>query len=150
MCGNDDDVLAVLRADWAWILPDPRRIISVNAFGHVLVECGDATVWRVTPEYLLAEPAAPDAARLEALSSDPAFQADVAAVAQWAADAGAAIGPLAPGQCYGFRIWPALGGAFGIDNLVIKSLTDWLGASGSIAFQIKDLPEGTAVKIDAG
>lgn len=141
-------LLDVLRADWGWTLPDPQRVLSINAFGHVLVECGDRTVWRITPEYLNAEQAAGSAANLDALRTDPEFQADIAAVQQWATAAEAALGPLAPGQCYGFKIWPALGGDFSTENLVIKSLLDWVGASGSVANQIKDLPEGTPVKIE--
>jgi hypothetical protein len=52
------------------------------------------------------------------------------------------------GQCYGFNIWPVLGGAYTPDNFVIKTLTEWLAVSGDVGKQIKDLPAGTKITLD--
>ena len=52
---------------------------------------------------------------------------------------------LQSGQCYGFRKLPILGGNYTVDNFSPLSLSDYLGAMGSIHEQIKDLPDGSQV-----
>jgi uncharacterized protein DUF6572/type VI secretion system (T6SS) immunity protein Tdi1 len=69
-------------------------------------------------------------------------------VDEWVEAAEATLGPLAEGQCYGFKAWPVLGGAYAAENMTIKSLTEWLAVSGAIGGQVRDLPDGSQITLE--
>lgn len=52
---------------------------------------------------------------------------------------------LQPGECYGFKKLPILGGDYTVENLAPLSVWDYLGAYGSIHEQLRDSPDGTEV-----
>jgi hypothetical protein len=85
----------------------------------------------------------------ERLFADAEFGADWY-VEEWVVAAESALGPLREGQCYGFRIWPVLGGSYSVDNMVIKTLADWIAASGAVGRQIGDLPDGAQLTLPTG
>jgi hypothetical protein len=140
-------VLGVLRRSWAWALLEPKRVLDQNCFGNLLVELVDGTIWRVCPEDLTVSKVADSAAHLASLWADDEFQVDWL-VESWVKIAQSTLGPLEEGQCYGFKIWPVLGGTYDAQNMAIKSLCEWLDVSGDVARQAKDLPPGTAMRID--
>lgn len=138
-------ILEILRDDWSWALPQPLRIVAINPFGNVVVSCVDGHLWRVCPEELqTVELAAGE--DFNGLLADTDFREDWE-FAEPAAAAAAALGPLAIGQCYGFKVWPVLGGGYDEGNYVIKLLEEWLSASGQVGRQVKDMPDGTRVEI---
>ena len=140
------DVLNVLRS--AWALPDPMRVVSVNPFGNVVVACKDGSLWRVCPEELSAERIALEP-NFETLLKDEEFLEDWM-LEELAAGAKATLGIPNSEQCYGFNIWPAMGGTYASDNCAIKTLTEWLAVSGDVGRQVKDLPSGTKITLDTG
>lgn len=143
---QDGAILEVLRQVWAWALNDPTQVLMVNAFGNVLVTCHDGTLWRVIPEELTARKIRDDKNYLAAFE-DEQFRED------WLFEgvtdaAGAALGPLGEGQCYAFKTWPIMGGPFTPDNMYVATTTEWLGVSGEVGRQIKDLPNGAKITLD--
>lgn len=52
---------------------------------------------------------------------------------------------LQPGQCYGFKTPPVLGGDYSVENASPLPLWDYLGAYGSIHEQLRDVPDGAQV-----
>ena len=56
---------------------------------------------------------------------------------------------LQPGQCYGFRKPPILGGGYSVDNIAVLRVEEYYGAYGSIHQQINGLPDGSRVVIRA-
>jgi hypothetical protein len=52
---------------------------------------------------------------------------------------------LEPGQCYGFKVPPVLGGRYEVENCGPLSIPDYLGAYGSIHERLRDVPEGSGV-----
>lgn len=56
-------------------------------------------------------------------------------------------GPLTEGRKYCLKIPGALGGEYAIDNLATAPQVELVGISGDIARQIKELPDGTQVKL---
>lgn len=54
---------------------------------------------------------------------------------------------LAQGECYGYRILPALGGTYDGENRVPVSVREHIGFSGHVHHKIKDLPDGTQVEL---
>jgi hypothetical protein len=140
-------VLEVLRTKWSWALPEVIRILAQNRFGNVLVELGDGSIWRVCPEDLVASKVAGSKADIAGLWTDHEFQTDWS-VDAWIEVAEPTLGPLKEGQCYGFKIWPVLGGTYEIENMAIKSTLEWLAVSGDVGRQIKDLPPGAEIRLD--
>ncbi len=143
---QDAPVLEVLRETWAWILNDPTQVLMVNAFGNVLVTCHDGTLWRVIPEELTARKIRDDR-NYVATFEDAEFREDWQFEGVTAA-AREALGPLSEGQCYAFKTWPIMGGPFVPDNMYIATMTEWLGVSGEVGRQIKDLPNGAKITLD--
>jgi hypothetical protein len=81
------------------------------------------------------------------LWTDEEFETDWT-VGAWIEVAEPTLGPLKEGQCYGFRIWPGLGGTYEVENMAIKSVLEWLAVSGDVGRQVKDLPPGTEIRLD--
>jgi hypothetical protein len=54
---------------------------------------------------------------------------------------------LAPGQCYGYRTLPVLGGAYDGDNRMPVSARSHVGFMGYVHHKIKNLPEGTPISL---
>ena len=141
-------VLEVLRTKWSWaLLSEATRVLAQNRFGNVLVELSDGSIWRVCPEDVTAAKVAEAEAAIPELWADQEFQADWASDA-WIEVAEPALGPLEEGQCYGFKIWPVLWGAYEVENMVVMSMLEWLAVSGDVGRQIKDLPSGTQIRLD--
>lgn len=141
-------VLEVLRTKWAWALqPEATRVLAQNRFGNVLVELNDRSIWRVCPEDVTATKVAGSEAAIPELWADQEFQTDWAGDA-WIEVAEPVLGPLEEGQCYGFKIWPVLGGAYEVENMAIKSTVEWLAVSGDVERQIKDLRHGAQIRLD--
>lgn len=57
---------------------------------------------------------------------------------------------LQPGQCYGFKIPPVLGGQYVVENCGVLPIADYLGAYGSIHDQLRDVPDGSQVVLRVG
>lgn len=143
---QDGAIFEVLRRTWAWALEDPTQVLMVNPFGNVLATCHDGTLWRVIPEELTARKIRDDRNYLAAFE-DEQFREDW--LFEGVADAAkAALGPLGEGQCYAFTTWPIMGGPFTPDNLYVAATTEWLGVSGEVGRQIKDLPNGAKITLD--
>lgn len=58
------------------------------------------------------------------------------------------LGRLNVGQCYGMTTPAVIGGEYAVSNLKVRNLYEYLAATGSMAFQIKDLEDGDEVTID--
>ena len=140
-------VLEVVRSNWSWALSGATRVLAQNRFGNVLVELRDGSIWRVCPEDLIASRVAESEAKIAELWADQEFQTDWT-VDGWIEAAEQTLGPLEEGQCYGFRIWPVLGGAYEVQNMAIKSVLEWLAVSGDVGRQVKDLPPGSQIRLD--
>jgi hypothetical protein len=54
---------------------------------------------------------------------------------------------LQPGQCYSYRTPPILGGDYSVENSCVISLYDHFAGYGKLQEQIKDIPDGTEVRI---
>lgn len=140
------DLLDILKTNWNWVLNDPVRIIATSAFGNLIVELADGTFWRVCPEDLCAEKIADDVSALESVRASDEFRTDWE-VSHWVAEAKGRFGNLALGQCYCFKVFPLLNGDYSLENMEIMSLTEWVSVSGDIGNQIKDLPDGTQIRL---
>jgi Domain of unknown function (DUF1851) len=54
---------------------------------------------------------------------------------------------LGPGRCYGFKILPVLGGSYDLENVATYDLAVYFSMLADIQRQIKDVPDGTPIKL---
>jgi hypothetical protein len=137
-----DDV----RSAWGWVGIEPVELLDENDFGNLILRDVHGQYWRLCPEDLYCEVVANNRDELDRLSNDQEFLGD------WymrglVDQAFQQLGALAPDRKYCLKIPGVLGGEYGGDNLGTISLDELIQASGHIAQQIADLPDGASIKL---
>lgn len=135
-----------VRAAWGWCGVDPVDIVGENDFGNLMVKDSTGRYWRLCPEDLSCAVVARDREELEALSRSQEFLRDWY-MSGLVEEAFHRFGALPEGRKYCLKIPGALGGEYGGDNLATIYLDELIRASGDVAQQIQDLPDGAKVRI---
>jgi len=146
--GGMIDIVKTIRNAWSWRGIEPTEVIAINSFGNVIVQDDAGEIWRICPEELEATKIASSRSAYELLRGDQDFVLD------WEMElprleAEALLGEPGSGRCYCFKIPATLGGKYAGDNFGIISIDELVSASGNMAFQIKDIPDGEKVRIIA-
>jgi hypothetical protein len=126
----DDPLLEVVRSAWGWAMPRALRVVAVNPFGNVIVACEGRHLWLICPDSLRA--VLYSETELATLLADDEFLEDWESASLLKA-AQRALGPLAEGQCYGFKVWPVVAGDYSVGNLATRELREYLATSGEAA-----------------
>jgi hypothetical protein len=139
-------ILNEIATAWGWKGVRPRAVIMQNAFGNVIFTDDEGQYWRICPEDLSCNVIAVDSEGFERVQESENFVID------WemqglVEQAIAAIGTLTAQRCYCLKIPGVLGGAYAIHNIGTIDRVALIAASGHIAEQIKDLPDGTKIRI---
>jgi hypothetical protein len=135
-----------IRSAWGWTGLSPSAVVGENDFGNLIVRDEDGRYWRICPEDLYCHVIAESKADLDELSQSQDFLAD------WymyglISQAQAKLGPLPTDRKYCLKVPGPLGGEYGGDNLATIAFIELILASGHIAKQISDLPEGSNVRL---
>jgi len=130
---------------WSWTGIKPVKVVGENDFGNLMIRDQQGQYWRICPEDLYCKVIAGDRKALDTLIQDEEFQQDwnMPALVE---EARAKVGQLGPGRKYCLKTPGLLGGEYGGNNLASISLVELVTASGGIALQIKDLPDGAQVR----
>lgn len=139
-------ILEQVRESWSWMGIQPVEIVHENDFGNLILRDIDGRYWRLCPEECYCQVIASDAVQFDTLWLDERFRAD------WAMQpllnaALQSVGELLEGRKYCLKIPAAIGGKYEAHNLASAPLAELVGMSGSIAKQVKDLPDGTPIKL---
>lgn len=139
-------LIETIRSAWGWCGVDPDEVIGENDFGNLILKDSAGCYWRLCPEELSCELVAHDRKELDALSADQEFLRDwhLSALRD---EAFGRLGVLPEGRVYCLKIPGTLGGEYGGDNLATIELDELIRASGHMALQIKDLPDGAQVRL---
>ena len=140
------NIIEEIKASWSWVGIEPIEVIGENDFGNLIIKDAKGKYWRLCPEDVYCEIIANNREELDTLSADQGFLEDwyMQALVEQANEH---LGPLTEGRKY-FLVTPGiLGGEYGINNIKTAPLNEIISLSGSIGKQIKDLPEGSEVKI---
>lgn len=140
------DYVQEIKDAWGWVGIEPIEILYINRFGNLIIRDERDRFWRLCPEDSYCEIVAANPAELEHLKEDKEFMID------WAMGAlvdlaEQSVGKLAEGQCYCLALPSVVGGTYDVANLASAPLHELIRSSGSLAEQIKDLPDGAAIKI---
>jgi hypothetical protein len=139
-------LLKAIESGWSWRGLSAAEVLEVNAFGNVLLRDKTGGFWRICPEELKAERIANSAGELATFRAGPAFIED------WNMDAlvqsaKVKLGSPEVGRCYCMKIPGVLGGEYRVENLATIAIEELILASGDMARQIADLPDGSKVKL---
>jgi hypothetical protein len=140
------NIVTDIEEAWGWVGIRPEEIVGENDFGNLMIRDVQGHYWRLTPEDLSCEVIAQTRAELDRLSVDQEFLGDwyMRPLVEKAREQ---CGPLPEGRKYCLKIPAALGGEYDGDNLATISLVELIRASGHLARQIKDLPDGAKVSL---
>lgn len=139
-------MLDTIREARGWIGLDPAEVVDANSFGNLIVRASDGAYWRICPEEWSCAPIAPNAKEFAALSCDEDFQVDWL-MTRLVEIARQQLGPLGEGQCYCLKIPAVVGGPYEASNFGAISLRELIDFAGNMAEQIKDLPDGTRIRL---
>jgi len=139
-------LLAVIDEAWGWTGLKPQLVVGDNAFGNLIIKDPDERYWRLCPEDLYCKVIAASRSELDVLSNDQDFLHDWN-MSELVRQARERLGPLRPGFKYCLKIPGALGGEYGGENLATMSFEELVSASGSIAQQIDQLPDGARISL---
>lgn len=140
------DLLKTIQEAWGWCGGAPAEIIATNAFGNVIFQDSAGHIWRIRPEELSVTLIASSRLEFEAARATSGFATDWNMEAL-RVEAEALFGEPGDGRCYCFKTPPVLGGQYAADNLGTIALGEFLGSSGTLAFQIKDVPDHSQITL---
>ena len=140
------ELIATVKEAWGWTGLEPYQIVGDNDFGNLMIKDQSDRYWRLCPEDLYCKVIAHTRTELGRLSQDQEFLRDWY-MSELVQEARGRLGPLRPGVKSCLKIPGVLGGEYGGDNLATISLDGLISASGRIAQQIEDLPDGAHVKL---
>lgn len=139
-------LLDEVRNAWGWVGINPVDLLDDNEFGNLILEDANGQFWRLCPEDLYCKVVASSREELARLAKDQDFLRDWY-MRNLVDQAFQRLGALAPGRKYCLKIPAVLGGEYGGDNLGTISFDELISASGHIAQQIADLPDGASVEL---
>jgi Domain of unknown function (DUF1851) len=135
-------------ASWSWLVPPEFTVWLVNRFADLFLALPDGTVHMldVGAGTLSKVADSRDDFCTKIDEDDNANQWLMLALVDKMVAAGLV---LQPGQCYGFKTPPVLGGDYTIENVSPLAVRDYLSAYGSIHGQLQDVPGGSHVVLKA-
>lgn len=141
------ELITTIKDAWGWTGLCPSQIVGENDFGNLMIKDHTGSYWRICPEDLYCEVVAATREELDQLSRNAEFVGDwqMQALVDQARER---LGPLQPGYKYCLKVPGTLGGEYGGDNLGVISLTELISASGHLAKETANLPDGAKVRIN--
>ena len=131
---------------WTWLLPNNFTVWIMNRFGDLFIVLEDGTIHMLDVGRGSLEKVAEhrdDFAQKVNIDDNVNDWLMIPLVDQLVA-----FGlTLSAGQCYTYRQPPVLGGDYTVDNVVVMDIPQHYAVYGSIHQQIKDVPDGTEVRI---
>ena len=141
------NLIREIKESWGWIGIDPVEIVGENEFGNLMIRDVDGNYWRLCPEDVYCEIVARNKEELKSLSRNQEFVEDWKMQALVEAAKGK-CGSLPEGKKYHLVIPGVLGGEYAASNINMAPLVELIRFSGDLAAKIKDLPEGSQVKLE--
>jgi hypothetical protein len=134
---------------WAEILPQTFTIWLVNRFGDVFIITEDGTVYQLDISGGTLCRVADTRDHFATLIDFPQNANNwlMIPLVDQCIKSGMS---LQPGQCYGFKIPPLLGGEYELSNIAPVDLAQNYAFLADIWSQTKDVPDGTAVRLIVG
>lgn len=136
-----------LLREWTWLLPSKVTVWVMNRFGDLFLIMDDGAVHMLDVAggtlTKLAEDRDDFCRKIDERENENHWL--MIPLVDRVAAAGLKLGP---GQCYGYKLPPVLGGEYTVENVAILRVAEHLGFHGSLHRQIVDVPDGGRVVIN--
>jgi hypothetical protein len=136
-----------LLSGWAWLVPHEFTVWFVNRFGDIFMTFEDGSVGMMDVGSGALKNLAGSRDQFADLIDDDDNANDWLMIPLVDKLVGAGV-KLAKGECYSYIQLPVLGGDYSVANTRVVSLEQHYKAFGPIHERIKDLPDGTKVKLE--
>jgi hypothetical protein len=136
---------SVLVEDWRWLVGDQRVPILLTALGDAfLQDVSDGSVHLLAVGPGTIEQVAASFEEFKALLNDKEFVGENF-VPRIVVELRGLGQTLAPGQIYGYKIPPVLGGKYSTENLEPTDIRVHFSILGQTHRQLQNVPEGTSI-----
>jgi hypothetical protein len=138
-------LMAALKREWGWTGVDFAEVLAVSRMGHLLIRDTADHFHYLDPETRELIALGPEA-QATAYFADP----EVALV--WRAEAlvdaaRTLLGPPGDDEVYTLTPDALLAGDYAHENLTTMALADLVSFAGQVAFQTRNLPDGTPIQL---
>ena len=130
---------------WHWLLPPNCRPQYVNCFGDLFIICGSNICLLDLEDGSFDRYCDANSSVIDTLREDN--DADLLLYANLVDQLRHNGIELKSGQCYHFKIPTILGGEYDISNIGTNSIEERIRFCGDFQNQIKDLPDGSTIKL---
>jgi hypothetical protein len=140
---SSTDIVNALEG-WSWLLPDGLVVVAVSAFGDVFFRSKDGVIQFLDTIEGQLKPVASDllALRNYLQTEEGRDQLLLGGLVIGARNRGMVP---ASGDCYDFKVAPAIGGPISVDAMHTMSFLVKVHIAGQLHRQIHDLPPGTRI-----
>ena len=131
---------------WQWQTAEMRALIIVSFLGDIFFEGNDKAVYWLTTDNCNVTKVAENINAFDEMLNDEnnIDKWFLPSLVQKLIEAGKV---LTENQVYSYKIMPFIGGEYSIENIEPVDMSVHFAFSGQICEQIRDLPNGTRVKI---
>lgn len=133
-----------LLSEWRWLADGSFQPVVITALGDLFLRHDDGRIFWLSAAWGQLTEVAASAEEFKRLMVQPA-NADAWFASDLVGDILTAGQRLRPGECFGTKIPPILGGEVEPDNFEPTDLQVHFGILGQIHRQVKDLPPGTPI-----
>ena len=142
----DDEAVAELRQAWSWLLKENYRPVLFSALGDIFFESVSGEVhWLNTGTGDVSQVSENVEVFEGLLATDIVEELFLPRLVEELIAAGKV---LKAGQCYSFDMLPVFKeGNYSVENLNPVSMKDHFSHTGSVHEEIRDLPDGTEVRL---
>lgn len=134
-------------SSWKWRIPNIRSVVLVSCLGDVFYVGDDGGIYWLQTDCGDLTRIADDLAQFEQFLHDEEKVDDwfLPGLIEKLVQAGKV---LAPNQVYSYQQLPVIGGTYSVENIVPTDIDVHFTFSGQLCEQIKDLPDGTKVRVN--
>jgi hypothetical protein len=136
--------LDCLLSEWRWLVDESFRPVVISALGDLFLRHDDGRIFWLSSGWGRLTEVARNAEEFRRLMAQRE-NAEEWFIPNLVGDILTAGQRLGPGQCFGYKAPPVLGGELAPDNFEPTDLQVHFGILGQIHRQIKDLPPGTPI-----
>lgn len=131
---------------WSAILPPVARVLRTNLFGDAFIVDESGSVHMLERAGCSAECVASSEEEFWQQVVDDLKGWQLRALADECRGAGKMLNEE---ECYAFIVPPVLGGGYTVENVWVAPRREWFSVTADLFQQIKNLPDGSHVKIEA-
>jgi hypothetical protein len=136
--------IADIASSWQWKLADMVSVVAISCLGDFFLQGQDGAVYWLQTDYGNLTKVANSLSEYQQLLLNEE-QADNWFLPQLVEQLRTAGKFLKANEVYSFKVLPALGGEYSVDNFEPTDMSVHFAFTGQICEQIKDQPEGTPI-----